>query len=162
MRQLTRTRRGHIPTLLLFFEGMVLMLTVWFVFISQRGELQNLSAPIVEATASLEREHVYVQTLAPLLVEHALDELRTVSADDFENRFKMTFEQRAEAVHGLKERPTTFFVQVFEHQYTLSEDTGRYVLSFSNVSVRADVDAYAFSRSFPLQVVFNRTDVLSS
>lgn len=165
MHSLISSRRGHIPTLLLLVEGLVLMVTVWFLFLSShKHELQVLSQPVIQVIDTMHYRTQYVQTVVPVLVEQSLADVRDVPSESFESRFRAAFEARASEVDGLASQPATLLgLIVRSKNYTL-EQVGKevYRITIPNIVVSSLVDQHELIRTFDLSVSFNRTAVLGS
>lgn len=154
-------RRGHIPTLLLFAEGLVLMMVVWFGFLSQKGDVTLLSEPIKSGLVQLEHDQSYLQQQVVLLTRFSLG---AATSSDFENHFRNSFEQRATSLGELLPRETNLFALIRTHNYTLTHVGDLYVLTLHDVFVHVQPSnsRHEFTRWFDITVRFNQTSILSS
>jgi len=157
------SRRGHIPTMLLLVEGLVLMLVAWFAFLSEGGDLAETSAPILATLDELSYQDAYVHVISRQLAAGALRDVSSrESNDDFMLAFAEAFEKRAAVVAGMRQHPTNFFAHIREGAYTIVPDGNNYILTVSNVFVSSQVGQHAFTRTFDITVNFDESSLLPS
>ncbi len=152
---LTHSRRGHIPTMLLLVEGLVLMLVVWAVFLSGNGDLDALDRTFITLTSELNERSSYYGALVPLMVDRTLNDLEGNSGD-FSSLFRERFNQRAAIVDSFEKRETNLFGKIRLNDYTLEQDdSGIYILTIEGVFANVELEGHKLTRTFDIVVRFS-------
>lgn len=160
---LGRSRGGHIPTMLLLIEGLVLMLVVWAVFLGGNGDLDNLDRSFITLTSELNEQSSYLQMLAPLIVDKTLEGIVVGESGDFLSLFREKFNQRAAEIDALEKRQTNFFAKVRLNEYTFERDTnGVYTLTLKDIFANVEIEGHTLTRTFDIVVRFTPEGVVGA
>jgi len=150
-------RRGHIPTLLLFAEALILILAAWYTFFTLDGELGNYANSIRDVENSVNYEAFYVASVVPLIVERGVER---ADKNDFDSSFNDSFKKSAEEVYAVSDVSGNFFGKIRNGDFKISHEGGSYTLLMENVSVYSKSGENELTRTFDLEVRFDKVGLL--
>ncbi len=150
-------RKGHIPTLLLFAEALVLILTAWYTFFTLDDKLGSYANSIRDAENLINDEAFYVSRLAPLIVERAVDR---ADKNNFDSSFSDSFKRIAAEVDLNSELSGNFFGKIRNGDFKVVHEGGSYSLIMQDVSVYSKSGENELTRTFDLEVRFDKIGLL--
>jgi len=152
-------RKGHIPTLLLFAEALILILTAWYTFFTLDDNLGSYANSFRIATSSVEEDYQYVLHIAPLIVGRAI-ELR--GEGDFEASFNASLLKVAGEVDDISSLRGDFFGKIRNKEYIIKRDGSDYVFVMQKVSVYSGTSGVnAMTRTFGISIRFNEKTIIA-
>lgn len=149
-------RRGHIPTMLLFVVGLVLVLTAWWTFLSYDSDVEIKALEISSVIQEMSFKKVYVEKVFERMIGEAI-----IGADEsnFEETFSDTFEEL-----GIKRNPGldfgNFFGKIRNGDYSMVPGNGVYSLTIENVFVSSKVGNHELRREFNLSIRFDENRII--
>ena len=150
-------RRGHIPTLLLFAEALVLILTAWYTFFTLDNDLGSYANSIRDAENSVNHDAFYVTSVVPLIVERGVER---ANKNDFDSSFNDSFKKSAEEVYAVSDVSGDFFGKIRNGDFRVAHEGGSYTLFMKNVSVYSKSGENELGRKFDIEVRFDKIGLL--
>ena len=155
--ELRMNKRGHIPTIMLFFGALILVIVTLFSFTNVKNELGGESEDFNILVQEIDFKKKYISAVFEKIVEEAVESTDKLK---FEESFSVTFEKISDRRDPKDGSFGNFFGRIRNEKYTINKENGIYTLTIEDVFVSSNVEKNEMKRTFPLSIRFNKEGLI--
>lgn len=151
------SKKGHVPTLLLFLFSVILVAAAWFSFLSFDGNINDKEEELYGAVHAANFEREFIEFVFTRMVD------RTAKKADVSNfivSFNQEFKSYALRVDEKTDISGNFFGKIRNGEFNLTLQEEIYNITLNDISIIVDSNNNELKQTFNLTVSFNETGVI--
>ncbi len=151
------SRRGHVPTLMLFVAALALCIAAWFSFLTFNGDIREKAASLQSWNERVEAERAYTEFVIEGLVAGAAREASAASAEDredYETRFDRFLQLRVARFSEAKNISGNALGLMRTHSYLLKPQGEGYVFELKGIFLKIEDGGNSVVQRFDMSVSF--------